>query len=162
MTDTRRIDVEEDTGESVPLTRVQEPPTVRVDMSAVDQERYAAQLEEDAEEMRRANNDIVMMQRQMMDRASLHILGMTHAEQDETLDNLSAAVRRQRDLSLHISSELELQSGLLEEVDAAVDSTDNRLRRANRGLDRVSRAAKENASSCTIIGLVVLLVILSA
>lgn len=43
------------------------------------------------------------------------------AEQDDTLDALSAAIQRQRDLSLTISSELELHEGLLEETDAALD-----------------------------------------
>lgn len=48
---------------------------------------------------------------------------MTHplADQDETLDALAKAISRQRDLSLHISSELEVHEGLLEETDRAVD-----------------------------------------
>jgi hypothetical protein len=63
----------------------------------------------DEEEMRKANQDVMLMQRQMID------------QQDDTLDQLSAAISRQRDLSLTISSELELHETLLEETDAAVD-----------------------------------------
>lgn len=88
--------------------------------------------------------------------------GLTVPEQDETLDALSAAIRRQRDLSLTISSELELHSSLIEETDAALDHTDSRLRKASKRLDTFTRRAKENSASCTIIGLVAILVILSA
>ena len=46
---------------------------------------------------------------------------MRYVEQDNTLDQLSLAISRQRDLSLTISSELELQEGLIDETDRAID-----------------------------------------
>lgn len=42
-------------------------------------------------------------------------------EQDGTLDALSQAIRRQKDLSLTISSELELHEDLIDETDQALD-----------------------------------------
>lgn len=43
------------------------------------------------------------------------------ADQDDQLDALAKAIARQRDLSLNISSELELHEDLLEETDRALD-----------------------------------------
>jgi t-SNARE complex subunit (syntaxin) len=87
-------------------------------------------------------------------------LSTARTEQDETLDKLSLAISRQRDLSVTISSELELHSSLLDETDEAVDRTGGQLRRARGRLETVSRKARDNGATCTIIGLVVILLLL--
>lgn len=84
----------------------------------------------DEDEMRRANQDVVQMQRRMMDGkclvlVNLHCSTFTEAEirtdQDDQLDALAKAIARQRDLSLNISSELELHEDLIDETDRALD-----------------------------------------
>ena len=60
---------------------------------------------------------------------------------------LSSSIQRQRDLSLQIGGELELQTGLLEDVESGVDRTALRLGGARRRLDRVAAGARENGSS---------------
>ncbi|KAK9895421.1 hypothetical protein P389DRAFT_93041 [Cystobasidium minutum MCA 4210] len=96
----------------------------------------------DEDEMRRANQDVMQMQRQMMD------------DQDDQLDALAKAIARQRDLSLNISSELELHEDLLEETDRALDHTASRLGRASRSLDTVRRKTREN-STLALIGIII-------
>jgi syntaxin 8 len=49
-----------------------------------------------------------------------HLLPMLLTDQDGQLEQLSKAIARQRDLSLTISSELEIHEGLLEETDQAL------------------------------------------
>ncbi|KAH8915168.1 hypothetical protein BT69DRAFT_1289184 [Atractiella rhizophila] len=105
-------------------------------------------MDRDENDLRQANQDVMMMQKQMLN------------DQDRSLDALSEAVSRQRDISLQISSELELHTGLLEETDFALDQTQSRMRKAQSRLDTVARKTKENAATCTIIGLIVVLLIL--
>lgn len=81
-------------------------------------------------------------------------------DQDQTLDSLSSAIARQHQLSLHISSELEAQEGLLDDTDAALDRTDANLRRASNNLSRFTQKAKSTGSTGLIVLLVVILVIL--
>lgn len=109
-------------------------------------------------------------------------------DQDHTLEQLSAAIQRQRDLSLTISSELELHENLIDETDEALDRlvrrrliqecretvntrltrvscfqfqrTGNRLRRASRSLDTVAKRARDNRSACMLVTLIIVLTIL--
>lgn len=65
-------------------------------------------------------------------------------DQDVHLDTLSRSITRQRDLSMQINDELEVHTGLLEELDHDLDDTGNRLGRARRRLGRVANGAKEH------------------
>lgn len=80
-------------------------------------------------------------------------------EQDEHLDRLSQSVGRQHHISLQINDELDVHTGLLQELDTDLDQTGNRLTGARRRLDRVARGAKEN-SSAMAIGLLILILLL--
>ncbi|KAI5474623.1 SNARE domain containing protein [Pseudohyphozyma bogoriensis] len=123
-------------------------PHVAVPMPTTDPERDLAQMEADEDSMRRANSEVLQMQQQMMD------------DQDDTLNHLSSAIARQHQLSLHISTELEMQEGLLDDTEAAIDRTQGNLRRASTRLDRFSRKAKETGSTGLIVALVVVLLVL--
>lgn len=129
-------------------------------------ERDIEQMEEDEEEMRRANSEVMQMQRQMMDGTLVACvpsnpkLTRLSSDQDDTLNSLSSAIARQHQLSLHISSELEMQEGLLEDTDAAIDRTTSNLRRAGGRLTSFSRRAKDTGSTGLIGLLIVVLLIL--
>jgi hypothetical protein len=143
-------------------------------MSRANPEADLDQLEEDEDEMRRANSEVLQMQRRMLDGESpsnlspvLSLLTLTlrhppspPADQDETLDSLSSAIARQHSLSINIASELEAQSALLDETDEAMDRTDNSLRRASGRLNQFTRKAKDTGSTGLIVLLVVVLVFL--
>ncbi|KAK7040791.1 hypothetical protein VNI00_009697 [Paramarasmius palmivorus] len=75
---------------------------------------------------------MLQTQRQMMD------------DQDRHLDQLSHSITRQHHLSLQINDELDVHTGLLEELDTELDRTEGRLSGARRRLDRVARGAKNN------------------
>jgi len=94
------------------------------------------------------NDEMLQMQRQMMN------------EQDVHLDRLSQSVNRQRDLSLQINDELDVHTGLLEELDHELDHTGSRLSGARRNLERVAKGAKENGSTVMIAILILVLLIL--
>ncbi|KAF9259254.1 hypothetical protein L218DRAFT_974676 [Marasmius fiardii PR-910] len=96
------------------------------------------------------DDPVVMLQtqRQMMD------------EQDQHLDRLSSSISRQHHLSLQINDELDVHTGLLEELDTELDRTEGRLTGARRRLDRVARGARNNGSTVTIAVLILLLLIL--
>lgn len=143
-------------------------------MSRANPEADLDQLEEDEDEMRRANSEVLQMQRRMLDgkpptdpSPSLPSLILTPChppssppDQDETLDSLSSAIARQHSLSINIASELEAQSALLDETDEAMDRTDNSLRRASGRLNQFTRKAKDTGSTGLIVLLVVVLVFL--
>lgn len=66
-------------------------------------------------------------------------------QQDVHLDHLSQSVNRQRDISLQINGELGVHTGLLEELDHELDSTESNLTRARHKLDKVAKGARENS-----------------
>lgn len=66
------------------------------------------------------------------------------ASQDNQLDTLTLSIGRQRDLSLRMNEELELQGELLEELDGDVERTGLRLGRASGQLERVRRGVSEH------------------
>ncbi|KAF5353951.1 hypothetical protein D9756_007178 [Leucocoprinus leucothites] len=80
-------------------------------------------------------------------------------EQDDHLDQLSQSINRQHHISLQIGGELEVHSGLLEELDTDIDRTHSRLSGARRRLDRVAQGAKEN-SSAVAIGVIILILLI--
>ncbi|KAJ6600812.1 hypothetical protein B0H10DRAFT_1958660 [Mycena sp. CBHHK59/15] len=81
-------------------------------------------------------------------------------QQDTHLDLLSHSINRQRDISLHINDELDVHTGLLEELSTDLDHTDTVLTGARRRLDRVAQGAKNNGSAVTIGALILVLLIL--
>ncbi|KAI9438505.1 syntaxin-like protein [Lactarius indigo] len=80
-------------------------------------------------------------------------------DQDVHLDSLSHSITRQRDLSMQINDELEVHTGLLEELDHDLDNTGNRLSRAGQQLGRVAKGAKEHGSGL-MIGLLILVLLI--
>lgn len=153
--------------------------------SALEDERERERLMvEDEDTLRRANGEVVEMQKRMMNGkflnselrscASNNCRGhMTDdflksyitchsspSDQDDTLTSLSSAISRQHALSLQISSELEVHSSLLDETDEAVDRTSRNLRRASGTMGELVRKGKETGSTGLIVALVVVLVIL--
>lgn len=68
-------------------------------------------------------------------------------EQDQRLETLSHSINRQHHISLQIGDELEVHTGLLEELDTELDRTESRLGVARRRLDRVAQGAKNNCKS---------------
>jgi syntaxin 8 len=65
-------------------------------------------------------------------------------DQDVHLDSLSRYITRQHGISMQINDELEVHTGLLEELDHDLDHTGNRLGRARRRLGRVANGAREH------------------
>ncbi|KAJ7853555.1 syntaxin-like protein [Mycena olivaceomarginata] len=64
------------------------------------------------------------------------------------------------DISLQINDELEVHTGLLEELDTDLGQTDTMLGSARRRLDRVAKGAKNNGSTVTIGALILILLVL--
>mgnify|MGYP001570798055 CR=1 FL=1 len=143
-------------------------PHVTVSFPPEDESDERARMEDDEDEMRRANAEVLQMQQQMIDgqpllprTASVRChADSPPADQDDTLTSLSSAIARQHQLSLSISSELEMQEGLLDDTDQALDRTQSGLRRAGGRLDRYSRKARDTGSTGLIVALVIVLAIL--
>ncbi|KAF8584332.1 hypothetical protein K439DRAFT_1660789 [Ramaria rubella] len=81
-------------------------------------------------------------------------------DQDTHLDSLHSSLTRQHSLSQQLSSELDVQAGLLTELDTDLDYTTTRLDRARQGLDKIGRGLGANASTVTIAVLILVLLIL--
>ncbi|KAJ7621173.1 syntaxin-like protein [Roridomyces roridus] len=92
--------------------------------------------------------ELLQTQRLMMD------------QQDNHLDLLSHSINRQRDLSLQINDELDVHTGLLQELDTDLNHSETILGRARGRLDRVAAGAKRNGSAVTIGALILVLLIL--
>jgi len=95
-----------------------------------------------------SNETMLQTQRQMMDHQDVH------------LENLSHSITRQHDLSLRIGEELDVHTGLLEDLDQEVDRTGNRMSGARKRLDKFAKGAKENGSTLMIGLLIFVLLIL--
>ncbi|KAJ7176621.1 syntaxin-like protein [Mycena filopes] len=93
-------------------------------------------------------HEMLQTQQQMMD------------QQDSHLDLLSHSINRQHHISLQINDELEVHTGLLEELDTDFNQTENLLGGARRRLDRVAQGARNNGSTVTIGALILVLLIL--
>lgn len=130
----------------LPLSTARPPHTAVTFPDSSDDE--TDRLEEDESTLRRANTEVMQMQRQLIN------------DQDDTLDSLSSAISRQHHLSLNISSELEMHEGLLESTDAALDRTATRLQRAGKNLKTVSSGVKATGTTGIIILLIIILVVL--
>lgn len=65
-------------------------------------------------------------------------------EQDSQLDTLSLSIGRQRDLSLSMNEELELQNELLNDLDADVEHAGLKLGRASGQLETMRRKFKDH------------------
>ncbi|ORZ01453.1 hypothetical protein BCR43DRAFT_433199, partial [Syncephalastrum racemosum] len=83
-------------------------------------------------------------------------------DQDQNLDQLSDAIRRQRELGLIIGDELDTHAQLIDETTDMVDRTDARMQKARRKLDYVGRKVKENKSICIVIVLIFVFFVLLA
>jgi GGDEF domain-containing protein len=79
------------------------------------------------------NGQILQLQQRIID------------DQDQDLDHLSDAIRRQRELGLLIGDELETHAQIIDETEEMVDRTDERLRQAKKKLDYVGRKVKDNS-----------------
>lgn len=67
-------------------------------------------------------------------------------EQDQHLDQLSLSISRQHQLSITMNEELELQTGLLQELDGDVESTGLRLGGASRHMDRLRASVRDHGT----------------
>ncbi|WOO81983.1 putative syntaxin-8B [Vanrija pseudolonga] len=103
---------------------------------------------DDEEEDDTNPHEMISQQQQMME------------EQDERLTLLSHSINRQNHLSVQIGDELQVHNELLEDTDAAMDRTADRMNRARRRLDHVADNAKQHGSTITIVGLIVVLLLL--
>ncbi|KAF8529792.1 hypothetical protein JB92DRAFT_607554 [Gautieria morchelliformis] len=75
-------------------------------------------------------------------------------DQDTHLDSLHSSLTRQHSLSRELSSELDVQAGLLTALDDDVDNTTSRVGRARRSLDKVGQGLGANGSTVTIAVLI--------
>jgi syntaxin 8 len=109
--------------------------------------RKSVRFSENSAEDRSGNDELLQRQSQVM------------AQQDLSLDVLSESISRQRELSIQIGDELDVQNGLLDEVDGMVDRSTNRLDSAARRLKSFTTSAREN-SRLTLIFLLILILFL--
>lgn len=89
------------------------------------------------------NGQILQLQQRIID------------DQDQDLDHLSDAIRRQRELGLLIGDELETHAQIIDETEEMVDRTDERLRQAKKKLDYVGRRVKDNSKLASLVFFVV-------
>lgn len=70
-------------------------------------------------------------------------------DQDRHLDHLSASISRQHSISVRMNEELELQSGIIGELDTDAESTGLRLGGAATRLERFRESIKEHGTCTT-------------
>lgn len=67
----------------------------------------------------------------------LHLQKTIIQKQDEDLEKLSALIRRQKDIGITISNELDLQNKMLDDLSVQVDTTESRVISSNRKLKKL-------------------------
>lgn len=60
-------------------------------------------------------------------------------EQDYSLDNLSRAISRQKDIAIKIGGEVERQNEILDDIGDMMENTNTRISSTTRGVEEVSR-----------------------
>ena len=85
---------------------------------------------------------------------------MQHRQQDDDLDHLGEHVVRIGQMGRQIGEELGQQSTMLDELDADIDGTSNRLAAAQKKMTHVLKKAGLRGQLCIIAVLIVLLVVL--
>lgn len=83
-----------------------------------------------------------------------------YRQQDDDLDQLGEHVVRLGQMGRQIGEELGTQSQMLDELDADLDSTNNRLMAAQKKMTHVLRRAGMRGQLCIIGVLLILLVVL--
>lgn len=81
-------------------------------------------------------------------------------QQDNDLDQLGEHVIRIGHMGRQIGEELGQQSTLIDELDADIDGTSNRLAAAQKKMNHVLKKAGLRGQLCIILVLIVLLVVL--
>jgi len=85
----------------------------------------------------------------------------TMEDQDAGLDMLYESVLRQKEISHAIGDELDVQSGLLDDLENAMDNTGNSLNRQQSRVEQLMETAKSSGSTWLIVALSITLVILT-
>lgn len=148
------LSLEVDKAEDVPSSSSPSPPaslapTPPPKLPTKDTEPLYSPYTDDPEAGHQEPGIMLQTQRRMMDGSSAH----SHLtlpsdrillEQDQQLDRLSHSIGRQHHISVQINDELDVHTGLLEELDTDLDRTESRLTGARRRLDKVARGAARN------------------
>lgn len=82
-------------------------------------------------------------------------------EQDAQLDRLGESIGRQRELNMQMGDELDGHVAMLDEVEAAADSYQDRLDGARQALARVARGAGKNKQMTAIVVLIILVLLVA-
>lgn len=85
----------------------------------------------------------------------------TMADQDEGLDALYQSVLRQKELGNAIGDELDVQSGLLDDLGHAMDNTGSSLNRQQSRVEELMENAAKSGNTMIICALSTTLVILT-
>lgn len=82
-------------------------------------------------------------------------------EQDQSLDSMGQSLDRLGAMAKAIDSELQEQDKIIEDVDRGVEETQGKMDNAIKGIEKMLKT-KDRCQLCTIAGLVVLLIIVTA
>mmetsp|Transcript_47795 Transcript_47795/g.112393 ORF Transcript_47795/g.112393 Transcript_47795/m.112393 type:complete len:92 (-) Transcript_47795:42-317(-) len=82
------------------------------------------------------------------------------AEQDDLLDLLGSSASRQKELAMAISTEVDSQNRLLEDIDLQAEGASNKLDSATRRAGELLKRQKSTKTICLLCCLIVLLVVL--
>ncbi|KAI8900901.1 Phox homologous domain-containing protein [Globomyces pollinis-pini] len=77
--------------------------------------------------------------RTLDDRGLLQLQNQQMAQQDQVVNSLAEIVRRQKQISLTISDELDSQNALLEQIDDSVNRVGTHLKVADKKLNRIAK-----------------------
>ena len=91
------------------------------------------------------DNEILKQQSQTMN--GIQKLFNHFIEQDQNLDILSESIRRQKDIGLLISQELDTHLEILEDTEYQINYTETRLGTADRNLRKMLKKAKTNSKT---------------
>jgi len=83
-------------------------------------------------------------------------------QQDDSLDTLSATIQRQREIAIDIGSEVDLHTGLLDDLDSQTERATSGVYRETRRVQTFEKKAKTGMMYCIIVALLILLIVLVA
>jgi len=85
----------------------------------------------------------------------------TFEEQDKGLDSLYDSVLRQKQMSQAIGDELDVQSGLLDDLEHGMDNTGTSLNRQQSRVEQLMEMSQNSGNTCIIVALTCMLIILT-
>ena len=81
-------------------------------------------------------------------------------DQEAFLQNFAASINNVQEIGIDIHDELDVHSGLLDDIEEGTERTDAKIKRTTKTLDKLSMHASGKSGLCIVVFLIIVIVVL--